>query len=67
MFYPKVPTRKREKKVWNLLVSLKLCDWKLIMQKESTNAKCAKFWRERMQRRSLRNLAIVSVTVVTLT
>ena len=39
---------------------------KLIMQKESTDAKCANFWRERMQRRSLWNLAIVSVIGVTL-
>jgi len=37
------------------------------MPKESTDAKCAKFLRERMQRRSLQNLAIVSVTAVTLT
>ena len=40
---------------------------KLIMQKESTEAKCANFWRERMQRRSFQNLASVSVTAVTLT
>jgi len=36
------------------------------MHKESTNAKCANFWRERMQRRGFCNLANVSVTVVTL-
>ena len=38
-----------------------------VLKKESADAKCAKFWRERMQRRSLRNMAIVSVTGVTLT
>ena len=37
------------------------------MNKESTNAKCANFWRERMQRRGFCNLENVGVTVVTLT
>jgi len=40
---------------------------KLKMHKESTNAKCANFWRERMQRRGFRNLANMSVTAITLT
>jgi len=37
------------------------------MHKESTDAKYANFWRERIQRQSFRNLANVSVTVVALT
>jgi len=37
------------------------------MHKESTYAKCANFWRERMKRRGFCNLANVSVTIVTLT
>jgi len=37
------------------------------MHKESTDAKCANLWRERMQRRGCCNLENVSVTAVTLT
>jgi len=37
------------------------------MHKESTDAKYANFWKERMQRRGFCNLANVSVTAVTLT
>ena len=37
------------------------------MHKESTDAKCANFWRERMQRRGICNLENVSVTAVPLT
>jgi len=40
---------------------------KLKMHKESTDAKCANFWRERMQRQSFWKLTNMSVTVVTLT
>ena len=40
---------------------------KLKMHKESTNAKCENFRRERMQRRGFCNLENVGVTVVTLT
>ena len=40
---------------------------KLKMHKESTDAKCANFWSERMQIRGFCNLANVSVTAVTLT
>ena len=40
---------------------------KFKIHKESTDAKCANVWRERMQRRGFRNQKNVSVTAVTLT
>jgi len=39
---------------------------KLKMHKESTNAKCENFRRERMQRRGFCNLENMSVTVVSI-
>jgi len=56
-----------EKESRNLLGWCMVVASKLIMEKESTDAKCANFWRERMQRRSFQNLASVSITAVTLT
>ena len=59
--------KKRKKGSRNLLGWCMIDASKLKMHKESTNAKCANFWRERMQRRGFCNLANVSVIAVTLT
>ena len=45
-----VKTRKREKESWNLLRWCMVDASKSKMHKESTDAKFANFWRERMQR-----------------
>ena len=57
----------REKESRNLLGWCKNDTSKSKMHKESIDAKCANFWRDRMQRQGFYNLTNVSVTAVTLT
>jgi len=58
--------KKKKKGSRNLLGWCMIDASKLKMHKESTNAKCEIFWRERMQRQGFCNMENVSVTVVTL-
>ena len=63
----KLRQENKEKESRNLLGWCMVDASKLKMHKESIDAKCSNFWREKMQRRSFQNLANVSVTNVTLT